>query len=93
VKTKFCSEESDIVREILSYLIDHPDAQDTLGGIIEWWMLERKIRHQKNMVKEALTDLVKRGFILEHKMGSSETSYKINNKSTKKIMEFLKKDT
>jgi len=33
------------MREILAYLADHPDAQDTLAGIFEWWLLERKITY------------------------------------------------
>jgi hypothetical protein len=30
--------KTEIAREILAYLLDHPDAQDTLDGISQWWV-------------------------------------------------------
>ena len=76
--------------EILAYLVEHPEARDTLEGILEWWLLERKIKRQKDQVKKALTELVARGLILEHKGGNSQTQYRINQSKYKEIQELFK---
>ena len=64
-----------IAREILAYLAEHPDAQDTLEGIVQWWLLERKIRYQTNIVKEILDDLVLQGLVRKHEVRNSATFY------------------
>lgn len=72
-------DESEIAREILAYLSDHPQANDTLEGIIEWWLLERKIRNQSAAVKEALEGLIEKGLV-EVSFGSdSRMKYKVKS--------------
>jgi len=53
-----------VVYKILAYLSEHPQAQDTLEGIVEWWLLEQQIKCRTVQVKEALAELVARGFVL-----------------------------
>lgn len=69
---------SQIGNEILAYLVDYPEAQDTLEGILEWWLLERTIKFETPRVREALADLSSKGFILEEKGADSQTRYRIN---------------
>ncbi len=84
--------ENEVARDILAYLVDNPDAQDTLEGIIQWWLLEQKIKYQTKMVKEALEELVKNGLILERKAENSKTSYRINKEEIERIKEILKEN-
>ena len=77
-----------ISNEILAYLVEHPEAQDTLEGIVEWWLLERTIKFQKAQVQNALDELVARGFILEHKGLDSRIRYRINKNKYKEIQKF-----
>ena len=49
---------SSIMYDILGYLADHPQAQDTVEGIVEWWVLEQRIRRTTTKVKAALAQLV-----------------------------------
>jgi hypothetical protein len=74
-----------IAHEILAYLREHPDAQDTLEGIVEWWLLERKISYQKRMVKEVLGELVSEGVILEDIKRDSQYHYRINRFRNKEM--------
>ena len=83
------TEKSQISHEILAYLVEHPEARDTLEGILEWWLLERKIKRQKDQVKEALAELVARGLVLEHKGGNSQTQYRINQSKYEEIQELF----
>lgn len=82
--------KSQVGYQILDYLVEHPEAQDTLEGIVEWWLLERQIKFQTARVKEALSELIVKGLILEHKGIDSRTHYRINQRKYEKIQEFLK---
>ena len=79
-----------IGNKILAYLIKNPQAQDTLEGIVEWWLLEREIKFETARVKEALSDLVARGLILEKKGSNSQIHYRINQSKFKEIQELFK---
>ena len=83
-------DESTIGNEILAYLVDHPKAQDTLEGIVEWWLLERKIEFVTASVKEALSELVGKGLILEETGPDSQIHYRINQSKYKEIQELFK---
>lgn len=65
--------------EILSYLTEHPDSGDTIEGIVQWWLVERKIEYQTAQVKEALMDLVAAGLLIEDKRMNSRVRYRLNN--------------
>ena len=79
-----------IGQEIMAYLIEHPDAQDTLDGILQWWLLERKIRYQMEQVREALTELVDRKWVLECKSRDSRIRYRMNPIKSGEIRKILK---
>jgi hypothetical protein len=84
------NDKSQIGNEILAYLADHPKAQDTLEGIVEWWLLERTIKFQEAQVKKALTGLVAKGLILEKKGPDSQIHYRINQAKHKEIQDLFK---
>lgn len=65
---------SPTAQRILDYLRDHPLAQDSMEGIAEWWLLERKIREAAADVGKALSELAARGLISERKR-LNETVY------------------
>ena len=71
--------KNDVKNRILAYLERHPEAQDTLHGIIQWWLMEQEIRYQGDLVEEALKDLVQRGVIIEIVTTGSHLRYRINN--------------
>ena len=84
------TDKSQLGNNILAYLVDHPKAQDTLEGIVEWWLLEQKITYETARVKEALSELVNRGMILEKKGTDSRTHYRINQKKYEEIKKLVK---
>ncbi len=84
------SKESEIAHEILAYLNERPEAQDTVEGIAQWWLLERRIFHQVSMVRQALTDLVKEGLVLERTGLDSNTRYQLNLERREEIRKLLK---
>ncbi len=86
----FITDESKIGNEILAYLVENPKAQDTLEGIVEWWLLEQKIKYETARVQEALSELVANGLILEKKGPDSQTHYRINQKKYEEIKKLVK---
>ncbi|MBC8029047.1 MAG: hypothetical protein H7Z16_02965 [Pyrinomonadaceae bacterium] len=86
-------EKVQIAYEILQYLIDNPKAQDTLEGIVTWWLLERTIKQQTLLVKEALAMLVKDRLVLAQTGNDSRTHYKINGRQRKRIISLLQQES
>jgi predicted transcriptional regulator len=84
-------EPADIGHDILAYLFDHPEAHDTLEGIMEWWLLEQEIKRQTAQVREALADLIARGFVLEQQTSDGRTHYRVNRRKAREIGAYLKK--
>jgi hypothetical protein len=75
--------------EILRYLIAHPNAQDTVKGIVTWWFLERTIKPRTALVEEVLKKLVADGLVIAHKGSDSQTRYKMNRRRRKEIISLL----
>jgi len=74
---------------ILNYLVENPNAQDTLEGIVEWWLLDRLTTSNVNNVKEALVRLVSAHLVVERKGKESRTYYKMNPHKRKEISKLL----
>ncbi len=49
--------------EILRYLRAHPQAADTVDGIVEWWLPRQRHNDAVNRVQQALDELVARGLV------------------------------
>lgn len=84
-------DKPEIAHEILAYLAEHPEAQDTLDGIVQWWLLEQKIKFQTNVVKEAIAELVGEGLLLEYKSRDSRIHYRTNQSKSEEIRKLLNK--
>lgn len=65
-------------RYILRYLVEHPDAGDTLDGIVGWWLLNQKIRFETRIVSRAVAELVAQHLILEQKCADGHVIYRAN---------------
>lgn len=77
--------KNDISEEILNYLFKHPDANDTLEGISEWWVLSQRINCEMKRVKAAVFKLVEEGWVIEIKSKNSTVHYRLNPKKRKEI--------
>jgi hypothetical protein len=83
------SEKDEMPFEILAYLTANPEAQDTVEGVAEWWLLEQQIKNQTAAVKIALDDLVSRGFMLEHRGKDNRTHYRVNSRKRRQISKII----
>lgn len=81
---------SHIARAILDYLLEHPDAQDTLAGIAEWWLPEEQMKTRLAIVKDALDQLVANALVLERRGKDLQTHYRINGQRLKEIEKLVR---
>lgn len=80
---------SPITREVLAYLVEHPQAQDTLEGITHWWLLEQEIERRTAEVQLALAELVAKGLVLERRREDGRVHYRINQQKSDEIRALL----
>ncbi len=84
-KRQRTSGQSEIAQQVLAYLAEHPQAQDTLEGILHWWLLEQQIKHWATEVQEALVELVAQGLLVEHEGLDGQIRYRINQSKAAEI--------
>ena len=89
MKLMAATEESLIAQDILSYLLEHTAAEDTIEGIVQWWLLEEKIKRRMNEVQKVLDELAREGLIIANKSKDSKIRYRINKLRENKIRAML----
>ena len=67
-----------IENEILAYLAENPDAEDTVEGIAQWWLLEQRIQRTHAEVKATLDKLVARNLVVVHQGPDGRVYYSAN---------------
>ena len=73
---------------ILCYLAEHPDAGDTLTGIVDQWLLRQRIAYETKNVSEVVAQLVSEGLLVGPKT-NSETIYRVNKTRENAIQKML----
>ena len=76
---------SRVAGEILAYLSKHPNAEDTLEGIVHWWLLEQRIKRVIAEVKAALASLLTEKLVLSRRGGDGQTRYRLNRRKAAQI--------
>lgn len=75
-------------REILEYLIRHPDAKDTVEGILKWW-LDSDAEWEKDEVQQALDLLSARGWLTRRETTPAQAVYGVNKDQIETIKKFV----
>ena len=78
-----------VVREILAYFISNPNANDTVEGLVEWRLLEQRIRHSVTEAELVLTELVARKLILARPGADGRIHYRVNPAKETEIIKGL----
>jgi len=64
--------------EILDYLARQPEAQDTIDGILHWWVLDSCIRKWGPKISKAVAELVEQGFLVEKPSPDGRIFYRVS---------------
>jgi DNA-binding MarR family transcriptional regulator len=75
--------------QVLSYLVKNPKAEDTLEGVLQWWLLQERIGYEMKRVKQALEELAVRNFVTEVNGPENRIFYRINEAQRNEIEAFL----
>lgn len=77
VRCTMKNEDELLSQRIISYLEKHPEAGDTLEGIVTWWLEQERIDRVVDEVADVLRSLEKKGTIQAHRTQTGTTIYKI----------------
>lgn len=80
-----------MTRELLRYLIKHPDAKDTIEGILKWWLPNRSSDWGKDEVQKALDFLTSKAWLTTRDITASQKVYGLNKDKILEIKEYLEK--
>lgn len=69
------SDVEEIACKIRRYLSDHPNAADSLEGIVHWWLVRQQVEFSAQKVKMALDQLVSNGLISKSKTLEGKVLY------------------
>jgi hypothetical protein len=64
--------------EILDYLARHPDAQDTMDGILHWWVLDAYIQKWAPKIAKTVAQLVEQGFLEQKRSADGNVFYRVS---------------
>ena len=80
-----------LMQEILQYLTAHPDAKDTVDGILKWWLPGHPIEWEKEEVQETLDHFVSKGWLVIRPLSLSRKLYCVKKGQLKEMKRFLQK--
>jgi hypothetical protein len=78
-----------LMRLILQYLIEHPDAKDTSKGIQKWWLPKAYGDRGRDEVQSALDLLTSRGWLTKRRTIPSKEIYGMSKDRISEIKSFL----
>ena len=64
-----------IAKEINRYLVDHPNAADTIEGISKWWLVDERTSYSLDRVRRALEYLIAAGVVCKRTTTGVESVY------------------
>lgn len=79
-----------VIREILQYVLQHPDAKDTLDGIRQFWLSSRVTHLGRDSVQEALDYLAEeKGWLIKRVIRTSIALYGLDKGCLATVRSFL----
>jgi len=75
--------------KILRYLEQHPNAADTLEGIVDWWVPKQSIYEEERAVQQALDEMVKQNLILTTESSGARKYYRLNTDCLDEIRQII----
>ena len=77
-----------LAQKILQYLMEHPEAKDTIEGISRWW-LDHPVDKAREDIQATLNWLVARGWMNARTTSPSENFYGLCQERREEIKTFL----
>ncbi len=68
-------EIASLADEIRAYLEAHPNASDSLEGVVTWWLTRQRYKQARDRIQRALVYLVNEGVVKEVRTPGGRTVY------------------
>jgi hypothetical protein len=78
-----------VIRHILQYWLVHPEAKDTLQGILQWWLPGDRAEQGAEAVQAALEALVAQRWVTRRQTLPAPAFYGLNQDKREEIQAFL----
>lgn len=69
------NEDGEVEKSVLAYLDGHPEAADTLQGIVNWWLPQQRYESDCQRIEQTLGALVARGKLQRSSLPGGEVLY------------------
>ena len=79
-----------MARAILDYLARHPQANDTIEGIVQWWLLENQVHHSVAEARRVLAQFEAEALVLAGRGPDGRVHYRLNPSKRREIRKWLK---
>ena len=68
----------EVEHAVLGYLTQHPDAADTLDGIVGWWLPQQRFETERLRIEQALVHLVELGQLRRDRLPGGAVLYALS---------------
>ena len=68
-------EDAEVEKSVLAYLDGHPQAADTLQGIVNWWLPRQRYERERQRIEQALGALVIQGKLQRSPLPGGDVLY------------------
>ncbi len=87
--TQLTKHQQTILRQLLAYMLIHPDAKDTIRGIRKWWRVEGQTELSGVGIQRVLDFLVAQEWATEREVTPAPKIYGLNKERLAEIATFL----
>ena len=70
---------AEIEDAVILYLRNHPDAADTLDGIVDWWLPQQRYEIARSRIERVLDRLVGAGLLRRDNLPGGSELYALND--------------
>lgn len=77
-QTRGSAKQLVLARRVLAYLRCHPNAEETLEGITQWWLLKQRIQESVKQVDAALNLLVMQKHVIVRRQLDGQVYFRLN---------------
>src|SRR6478609_7343682 len=82
--------QRELLHEILEYCVEHPDAKDTVDGIMNWWRRGGVAEEPVAERRSAIELLISRGWLTRPRASALGEIYGVNKAKLPEIREYLR---
>lgn len=77
------------LKQLLQYMVQHPEAMDTTEGIREWWLRDISQTVSEDTLAMVIVELELKGWLIRRETAASKVLYRINPDALDEIRESL----